>query len=146
MALATIYTFLMHKASGSGSEWTKLMDITGSPALRPAPEMIDVSDLSHDSHLYIPGMKDTKDRAFSANYDAETFDTLKGMEGAIHEFAVWVGGTPDGSGGVTPTGAKGKFEFSGYPVISLNEGEVGGAHTMTLTIGTQSEDTFSKGT
>lgn len=143
MALSTIYTFLMHKASSS-SEYTKLMDITGAPALRPAPEMIDVSDLSHDTHLYIPGMKDTNDRAFSANYDPTVFNTLKGMEGSVHDFAVWLGGTPNASGGtVTPTGDKGKFEFSGYPVISKDEAEVGGAQTMTLTIATQTEDTFS---
>lgn len=143
MALATIYTFLMHKAS-SASEYTKLADITSSPALRPAPEMIDVSDLSHDSHLYIPGMKDTNDRSFGMNYDPTVFSTIKAMEGTVHDFAVWLGGTVGTDGTVTPTGAYGKFSFSGYPVISKDEAQVGEAQTMTLTIGTQTEDVFSE--
>lgn len=138
-----IYVFLMMKNSTS-SEWEKLVDITGSPALRPAPEMVDVSDMSHDCHLYVPGMKDTNDRQFPANYgDGTDFNKLKALEGTKHDFAVWLGGTPDGSGDVTPTGSNGKIEFSGYLTVSINEFNAGENIGMTISIGTQSEDTFT---
>lgn len=140
MALAAIYVFLMIEENKA---FTKLVDITGSPAFRNAPEMVDVSDMSHDSHLYIFGLKDTNDRAFTANYSPEDYQKLIALEGQKHTFAVWLGGTPDGQGSATPTGAYGKHTFDGCLSVSLNEFNAGEAVQMTITIATQSEDTFS---
>ena len=144
MALSTIYTFLMHKASGQ-EDYAKLVDITDFPDLRPAPETIEVTTMSVDTRQYILGLKDSSDRTFTFNYDENDFDTLKALEGQVLDLAVWIGGTKSGET-VTPTGAHGKIAFKGMISVSLNGAGVGDAHTGTITVATQSEDTFSKGT
>lgn len=124
MAISTYKIFLMHKASGE-SEYTKLVDIKDFPDLGGSPEMLETTTLSDKMQTYIPGIQSLDGLEFTANYTKADFTTLKALEGTEHDFAVWFGGT-ESSGGVTPTGSDGKFEFSGqlnvFPVGSgVNE-------------------------
>lgn len=143
--VSTIYTFLMYNSAEAGAtgNWEKVVDITDFPDLIPAPETIEVTTLSDTVRQYILGLKDSSDRAFTANYTKANYQAVKALEGAVQHLAVWIGGTPDGNGGATPTGSEGKVAFDGTLAVSLNGAGVGDAHTMTITVATQSDDTFS---
>lgn len=132
MAISTYRVFLMMK-SGTGSTYTKLVDIKDFPDLGGAPEMLETTTLSDKMQTYIPGVQSLDALEFTANYTKADFTTLKALEGTEHDFAVWFGGTESGST-VTPTGDDGKFEFSGQLSVFPVGGGVNEVVDMTITI------------
>jgi len=141
MAISTYKVFLMYKASSS-AEYTKLIDIKEFPDLGAAPEAIETTTLSDPMRTYIPGIQDTEDLEFTANYDKTDFSTLKGLAGTEHDFAVWFGGT-ETNGVATPTGAEGKFTFSGQLSVYAVGGGVNEVVDMNITITPSTVITFS---
>lgn len=117
MAISTYKIFLM--SSTDGSEYEKLIDIKSFPDLGGAPEMLETTTLSDSMQTYIPGIQSLDALEFEANYTKEDFTKLKALEGKEQYYAVWFGGTGEGST-LTPTGSDGKFKFKGqlavYPV------------------------------
>ncbi len=117
MAISSYKVFLMSK--GSGSSYTKLVDIKDFPDLGGTPEMLETTTLSDNMQTYILGIQSLDALEFTANYTLEDYKKLKALDGVDTEYAVWFGGTESG-GTVTPTGADGKFVFTGqlsvYPV------------------------------
>lgn len=133
MAVSTYLTFLMYKASAS-TEFTKLVDITAFPDVGGAPNMLETTTLTDDTQTFIPGIKQVGDGLeFSANYTKTDYQTVKGLEGTEHEFAIWKGGTVSGST-VTPTGADGKWSFNGMASVYVNGGGVDEVVGMTINI------------
>lgn len=133
MAISTFKIFLMKKAEGAGSTYTKLIDIKDFPDLGGAPEMLETTTMSDKMQTYIPGIQSLDALEFTVNYTKEDYTKLKALEGINNNYAVWFGGTEAG-GVITPTGTDGKFEFSGqlsaFPVGSgVNE-----VVDMTVTI------------
>lgn len=116
MAISTYRVFLMHYESTS---WKKLIDIKSFPDLGGAPEMLETTTLSDNMQTYIAGIQSLDALEFEANYTKEDYTKLKELEGKTEKYAVWFGGTGDGSD-LTPTGSDGKFKFDGqlsaYPV------------------------------
>lgn len=133
MASSTYMTYLMYKATSSASTYTKLVDIKEYPDLGGAPEMLDVTTLSDGMRLNIPGIQDVQSLAFTANYDPDDYDTLKGLEGTEYDFAVWFGATGTGAS-ATPDGSMGKFEFKGRLTVYPVGGGVNAVRDMSINI------------
>lgn len=81
--------------------------------------MLETTTLSDNMQTYIAGIQSLDALEFEANYTKEDYTKLKELEGKTEKYAVWFGGTGDGSD-LTPTGSDGKFKFDGqlsaYPV------------------------------
>lgn len=148
MAISSYMTYLMHGTTTTGSTaWSKLVDIKDFPALGGEPERIDVTSLSDSQYLYIPGIQTMEAMTFTANYDAETFATLKALEGKEEDYAVWFGGEKNTStGAVEPKGDKGKTSFKGELSIYIDGAGVNDAINMKITIMPTVVLSFEKGT
>lgn len=128
MAISTYKVFLM-----KGS--TKLVDIKDFPDLGGSPEMLQTTTLSDKQHTYIPGIQNVEALEFTANYDHDTYGTLKALEGSEESYAVYFGGTESTSDGtVTPTGEEGKFSFKGYLSVYPVGGGVNTVVDMKISI------------
>lgn len=132
MAISTYRVFLMKKAT-TGNTYEKLVDIKDFPDLGGAPEMLETTTLSDNMQTYIPGIQTLDSLDFTANYTKSDFTTLKALEGTETDFAVWLGGTGDGST-LTPTGSEGKFKFKGKLSVYPVGGGVNEVVDMNITI------------
>lgn len=132
MAISTYRVFLMKKAT-TGNTYEKLVDIKDFPDLGGAPEMLETTTLSDNMQTYIPGIQTLDSLDFTANYTKTDFTTLKALEGVETEYAVWLGGTGDGST-LTPTGSEGKFKFKGKLSVYPVGGGVNEVVDMNITI------------
>lgn len=130
MAISTYKVFLMKKTS---ENWSKLIDIKDFPDLGGSPELLETTTLSDKMQTYIPGIQSLDALEFTANYTKTDYTTLKALEGAENEYAVWFGGTDNG-GVVTPTGDDGKFAFKGALSVFASGGGVNEVVDMTITI------------
>lgn len=139
MAISSYMTYLMQKENDSN--YTKLVDIKDFPALGGEPERIDVTTLSDSQYLYIPGIQTMEAMTFTANYDADTFEKLKTLEGAANEYAVWFGATPAG----VPDGSRGKTSFTGELSVYIDGASVNEAVNMKITIMPTTVLKFEKG-
>ena len=140
MATSTIHSFLM---SGTGTPlvYSKLLDIKDYPDLFGDPNQLQATTLSDTQHWYVPGVQDNSGALnFTANYDAATFNTIKGLEGTEGNFALWFGegGTP-----VAPDGHEGKFSFKGYPFVKLSGKGVDEVREMVVGIIPSTAITFA---
>lgn len=135
MAISTYKVYLMHKAAAS-SDYAKLVDIKSFPDLGGAPEMLETTTLSDPMQTFIKGIQtlDTSGLQFTCNYTKTDFTTLKALESDNnHDFAIWFGATTANDVD-TPTGADGKFEFSGGLTVWPNGGGVNEVVNMTVSI------------
>lgn len=130
-AISTYRVFLM--VSEDGSEYEKLIDIKEFPALGGAPEMLETTTTSDNMQTYIPGIQNQDALEFTTNYNLEDFKKLKALEGKDKHYAVWLGGTGDGST-LQPSGDAGKFKFDGQLSAYPNGGGVNEVVGMTITI------------
>lgn len=110
MASSTYMTFLMKK---TGESWAKMFDIKDHPDLFGDPEMLESTTMSDRSQTFALGVEQIDTLAFTGNYDYTEFQTLKQGENTEGDFAVWMGGTENADGTVTPTGENGKFAWKG---------------------------------
>lgn len=133
MAISTYKIFLMQKASGTGTNYTKLIDITSFPDLGGAPEMLETTTLSDGAQTYIAGIESRDAMEFECNYTKADYDKIKALEGTEGSFSIWMGGTV-ANGVVTPTGSDGKYDFKGYPSVYINGGGVNEVVKMTVSI------------
>ena len=131
MAISTYKVFLMKK--GTGDTYTKVIDIKSFPDLGGAPEMLETTTLSDSMQTYIAGIQSMNALEFEANYTKEDYTTLKSLEGKTESYAVWFGGTVEGST-ITPTGTDGKFNFDGMLSAFPVGGGVNEIVGMTVTI------------
>ena len=122
MARSTQGIFLMHK--GTGSEYTKLIDIKDFPDLGGAPEMLETTTLSDSMQTYIEGIQSADALEFTANYTKEDYAALADLKGKNEGYAVYFG----------EDGADGEFTFSGYLSVRVNGGGVNEVVGMTISI------------
>lgn len=135
MAKSTIGTFLMYKASAEASEYTKLVDIKDYPDLGGSPERIQSTTLSNKQHTYELGVQDIGEMQVTANYEAADYDKVKALDdNEDHEFAFWFGGEESDDGTITPTGADGKFEFTGKLGVYVAGGGVNEIRNMIISL------------
>lgn len=142
MAISTYKVFLMKKADSSGDTWEKLVDIKEFPDLGGEPEMLETTTLSDNMQTYIAGIQSLDGLAFTANYDVDDFQTLKGLEGQEKDYAVWFGGSGS-AGSLTPDGSNGKFSFKGQLSVFPVGGGVNEVVDMSITIAPSTPITFT---
>ena len=142
MAISTYKVFLMKKADSSGDTWEKLVDIKEFPDLGGEPEMLETTTLSDNMQTYIAGIQSLDGLAFTANYDVDDFQTLKGLEGQEKDYAVWFGGSGS-AGSLTPDGSNGKFSFKGQLSVFPVGGGVNEVVDMSITIAPSTPLTFA---
>lgn len=140
MATNTFMTFLMH--STDGETYTKLEDIISYPDLGGSPETIDVTTLSDRMMTNILGLQSADSMEFPILYTPESFANLKKLENSTEHYAIWVGGTDDGTT-VTPTGKLGKFSFEGMLNVRMTGAGVNEARKATITLSASTPITFS---
>lgn len=141
MAISTYKIFLMQKASGTDTNYTKLIDITSFPDLGGAPELLETTTLSDGAQTYIAGIESRDAMEFEANYTKEDYTKLKALEGTEGSFSIWMGGTV-ANGVVTPTGSDGKYDFKGHLSVRINGGGVNEVVKMTVSIAPSSAITI----
>lgn len=145
MAISTYKIFLMKKVASPENTWEKLIDIKEFPDLGGSPEMLETTTLSDSMQTYIPGIQSLDALEFTANYTKTDFTALKELEGEEYDFAVWFGGTGEGST-LTPTGSDGKFEFKGKLSVFPVGGGVNEVVSMTITIAPSTPITLASDT
>lgn len=130
----TYKTFLM-KGTGTGATptWTKLVDIKDYPDLFGSPEALDRTTLSDRAKVYEDGIEESEAMEYTANYDLNTFNTLRALKGQELNFAVWFGGEEDGDT-VDPTGNEGKFKFKGKLSVKISGKGVNNVREMVIRI------------
>ena len=142
MAISSYKVFLMQGTGEGTLTWSKLIDIKDFPDLGAAPEALETTTLSDKMRTYIPGIQDTEDLEFTANYDKTDFQKLKNLEGQKLNLAVWFGGT-ETEGVLTPTGSEGQFTFEGQLNVFAAGASVNEVVDMTITITPSSVIEFS---
>ena len=123
MAISTYGIQLMYK-EGTGSTYTKLIDIKDFPDLGGAPEMLETTTLSDSMQTYIPGIQTLDALEFTANYTKADYVKIKALSGKDTAFAVWFG----------TDGTDGKFEFNGQISAFPVGGGVNEVVGMTISI------------
>ena len=131
MASSSYKTFLMQK--GTGSTYSKLVDIKDYPDLGGTPELLPTTTLSDSMETNIAGIQSLDALQFTCNYDLQTYTTLKALEGQTKSYAVWMGGT-ESNGVVTPTGSEGKFKFDGQLSVYVTGKGVNEVREMVISI------------
>ena len=131
MAINTYGIQLMHK--GTGSTFTKLIDIKDFPDLGGSPEMLETTTLSDAMQTYIEGIQSSDALEFTANYTKEDYTKCTALKGKKESFAVYFGAE----------GVNGKFEFEGYLSVRVNGGGVNEVVGMTVSIAPASAITVS---
>lgn len=131
MAISTYRVFLMHDTGTDTFE--KLIDIKSFPDLGGDPEMLETTTLSDNMQTYIAGIQSMDALTFEANYTLEDYKKLLALKGKQEKYAVWFGGTGDGST-LAPTGDMGKFKFTGELVVYPTGGGVNEVVGMTISI------------
>ena len=141
MAISTYKIFLMQKATGTGTNYTKLIDIVSFPDLGGTPEMLETTTLSDGAQTYIAGIESRDAMEFECNYTKADYTKLKALEGTEGSFSIWMGGTVS-NGTVTPTGEEGKYDFKGFLSVYINGGGVNEVVKMTVSIAPSSAITI----
>lgn len=95
--------------------------------------MLETTTLSDNMQTYIAGIQSLDSLKFEANYTLADYDKLKELFGKTEKYAVWFGGTGDGSS-LTPTGGDGKFKFDGQLSAHAVGGGVNEVVNMNVTI------------
>ena len=132
MAISTYGITLRHK--GTGSTYTKLVDIKDFPDLGGSPEMLETTTLSNSMQTYIEGIQASDALEFTANYTKADYDSLIALKGKEESFAVYFG----------DTGADGIFYFKGYLSVRVNGGGVNEVVGMTISITPSTEITTTE--
>jgi hypothetical protein len=140
-ATNTSRTFLMVK---NASTYEKLVDINDFPDLGGDPEMLETTTLSDIQQTFILGIQSSDALSFNANYDPDTYSKLKESEGTDKELSVWFGGEVQSNGNVTPTGAQGKFDFTGQYSVHVTGGGTNEVRKMAVTVAPSSAISFNK--
>jgi hypothetical protein len=121
MAISTYGVTLMTK--GTGSTYTKLVDIKDFPDLGGAPEMLETTTLSDSMQTYIPGIQGSDALEFTANYTKADYEKIVALT-TEQSFAIYFG----------ENGTEGKFYFKGYASVRVNGGGVNEVVGMTISI------------
>lgn len=129
-------TFLMKgTTSGSTTTYTKLFPIKTTPALMAAKEAVETTTLEDGGRTYIPGIRQNEGALnFTANYELEYVQAIEQLNEEDTLWSVWLGGTEQADGTVTPTGQYGKYNFKGRASYSVSEQAVNGVREMTVAI------------
>ena len=106
--------------------------------------MLDTTTLSDGMTTSIPGIQSLDALTFTANYTLADYKKLVALKDAEKQYAVWMGGTGEGSA-LKPTGSEGKFAFTGRLNVYVTGGGVNEVVGMTITIAASTPITLDEG-
>ena len=135
MAISTYNTFLMVK--GTGSTYTKLVDIKEFPDLGGDPETLETTTMTDAMQTFIMGLQGNEALDFTANYTPADYQAVAAVSGVQKDFAVWFGKDDNinKSDAVAADGGDmGKFKFSGQLSVRVNGASVNEVVEMTISI------------
>lgn len=127
----------------SGSNYSKLCDITEYPDLGGAPELLDATTLSDPMRVYVAGIQDLEGLEFATNYEASTMTALNALKDTEKSYAVWFGATTSTNGSLVPSGSEGKFSFTGKLTAWVEGHGVNEVRTIRMQIANSSVITFA---
>lgn len=119
---STINTVL--KCGADKASLAKLCRIKSYPQVGGEPEQLETTDLEDTMQTFVPGVQSVESMQFTANYDKDTFSTVKASEGKVQHYQLEFGAA----------GADGIFSWKGQHSVFVNEGEVNGVREMTITV------------
>ena len=126
-------TFLMH--STDGTTYEKFYPIKTTPVIMAAKEPVETTTLEDGGRTYKPGIRNNDGSVgFTSNYELEYVKKVEALNEQDTFWSVWLGGTENADGTVTPTGQYGKYNFKGYASYSVSEQTVNGVREMTTNI------------
>lgn len=99
MAQSSYNTILKYSTTEDG-DYTKLVDIKDFPDLGGSPELLETTTLSNRAQTYIHGIQSMDAMEFTANYDKDTYSTIKGLENQNLYFKLYFGETTEGEDGI----------------------------------------------
>lgn len=100
-----------------------------------APEQLETTTLSDPTRTYIPGIENTEQRSFTANFTSADFATIDALKGVEKDIAIWFGASYSSTTGTyTPDGNIAKFEGKGFINVYVNGGGVNEVVNMTVTL------------
>ena len=127
-------SFLMHSTTETGT-YEKFYPIKNTPALMAQREAVEVTTLEDPGRVYTPGIQNNDGSySFLSNYELEYVQKVEELNGADTYWSVWLGGTLNDDGTVTPTGIYGKYNFKGVASYTVNEQAVNGVREMNTNI------------
>lgn len=135
MAISTYNTFLMVK--GSGTTYTKLVDIKEFPDLGGDPETLETTTMTDAMQTFIMGLQGNEALDFTANYTPADYSAVAAVSGLQKDFAVWFGSDDNinKTDAVADDGGDmGKFKFSGQLSVRVNGASVNEVVEMTISI------------
>ena len=133
MPTISFSTFLMHSADGTTYE--KFFPIKNTPALMAQKEAVETTTLEDSGRTYIPGIRNNDgSMSFTSNYELEYIRKVEALNEADTYWSVWLGGTENNDGTITPTGEYGKYNFKGRAAYAVSEMAVNGVREMTTNI------------
>lgn len=135
MAISTIGSHFM-KGTGTGTlTWAELFKFKTDPTLIDPPEPLDTTTQADHARTAIFGLAANDSKQFTLNYDSDTYDAIKALEGTEQNLSMWFGDTFDSATNTyTPTGSYGKFTGKGYLYVTPNGGDVNAVRDMTVTL------------
>lgn len=137
MASNTYQSYLM---KGSGTSYSKLIDIKSYPDMGGNTDGLETTTLSDPMQTYIPGIIqiDASGLQFTCNYDKANYTTLDGLKGTQTKYALWFGANTSG----VPDGSLGKWSFEGYLDVGLVGKGVNEVREMNVNIRPATAITF----
>lgn len=137
MASNTYQSYLM---KGSGTSYSKLVDIKSYPDMGGNTDGLETTTLSDGSQTYINGIIqiDASGLQFVCNYDKANYTTLNGLKNTQTKYALWFGANSSGQ----PDGSLGKWSFEGYLDVGLVGKGVNEVREMNVNIRPATDLTF----
>lgn len=132
MAISSFKSYLMTSATKTGT-FTKLIDTKQGPDLGSAPEPIEVTTQSDPARVYIPGIENTDQQSYTANYTLADYTAIKALKGQELYISRWLGATY-AAGVYTPSGSDGKFTGKGYIDVYVNGNGINDPTEMTVVV------------
>lgn len=133
MPTISFSTFLMH--SSDGTTYEKFIPIKNTPALMAQKEAVETTTLEDSGRTYIPGIRNNDgSMGFTSNYELEYVRKIEALNEQDTFWSVWLGGTENNDGTITPTGEYGKYNFKGRAAFAVSEQTVNGVREMTTNI------------
>lgn len=134
MPTISFATFLMHSDTEDGT-YAKFIPIKTTPDLMAQKEAVEVTTLEDPGRVYIPGIRQNDGSlSFTSNYEVEYVEAIEELDEADTFWSVWLGGTVNSDGTVTPTGVYGKYNFKGRASYSVAGHTVNAPREMNTNI------------
>ena len=146
MAISTYNTFLM--VEGTGSTWTKVVDIKSFPDLGGEPETLETTTMTNAMQTFIMGLQNNEALEFTANYTATDYAACAALSGVSKKYGLWFGSDDNinkSDAVATDGGDMGKFTFNGQLSVRVNGADVNEVVEMTVSIIPNSTITFEAG-